>query len=219
MNNEDIKRHLRTLIEDGERVKDTKYELFHGGPTYVDREMSRQWATNSVALIRSAFNNTSEHYAAASRFAAECHIHANATQLLAVLRAAAVAWDSGYVFEIKKLAEAAVESSLIEQAQELLAKNFYHPAAALAGAVLERHLRTLCAKYGVAEKTPEGKPKSMGGINDELHSKNAYSGVTHKHVTHLAGIRNNAAHFNSPIDKDDAKALVRDTIALCSKLE
>lgn len=43
--------------------------------------------------------------------------------------------DNGYVFELRQLAEAEVEASLTDQAEELLSKGYHRAAAVLAGAV------------------------------------------------------------------------------------
>ena len=56
----------------------------------------------------------------------------------------------GYIFEAKTLLEAEVFSNLLEQAVELQRAGYQDAAAALAGGVLEKHLRSMCARRGIA---------------------------------------------------------------------
>ena len=218
MTPEKVKKNLKALITQGKSVLATKYtEEDDDSYLWVDEPLAQKWAVNTFALLKSVFGKTSDHYKAAKKHEDSITEHHKAEALQSVLKAALEAWDNGYVFEMRELAEATIEASLIDQAEELLAKGYHTAAAVLAGAVLEQHLRSLCSKYGVNEIGANGKPKTMDPINTDLCKASAYDLIQQKHITYLAGIRNNAAHGNG-ITPDDASALVRDAMLLCAKI-
>ncbi len=219
MTPEKVRQNLEALIHEGARVLASKrvYEL---DPSAVDETLASQWSINVMAMLRSTFGENSDHYRAAKERAAillQHSRHDDALKLQGMAKAALAAWDNGYVFELRQLAEADVEASLIEQAEELLSKGYYQAAAVLAGAVMEQHLRSLCAKYAVSALGANGKPKTMEPLNQDLCRAGAYNTLQQKQITHLAGIRNEAAHGN-PVTADDAKRLVQDALSLCGKL-
>ncbi len=218
MTPENVRTNLQSLIAHGDAVLATKHKVESLYATHVDRALARQWATNVLALLRSAFGEKSDHYMIAKRHEQSVHEHVNAESIQSTLKAALDAWDNGYVFEARVLAESTIEVSFINQAEELLAKGYHVAAAVLAGAVLEQHLRSLCSKYAVDEFDTKGKRKMVGQLNDDLRKANAYDPVKHKQITYLGGIRNNAAHGNS-VTPDDANALVRDAMSLCATLQ
>jgi hypothetical protein len=214
MSSERVRANLVELVKEGEGV----VGAIRGDPGFewADEIKSRAWATNLAAMMRSAFGETSVHYTVASSVPQPSKA-SNARDLLGVARAALKAWDSEYVFELRSLAEANVEASLIDQAEELLTKGYHVAAAVLAGAVLEQHLRSLCPKYGVIPTAATGKPKTMDPLAAELRAAGAFDALQGKHITLLAGIRNDAAHGN-PVSADNAAIIVRDVVLLCDKL-
>jgi hypothetical protein len=212
MTPEKIRQNLEALVQEGEHL-DARARGRESSETYTDR---MTWGINVVALIESIFGTKGPHYAMAKSSLDGAYGPATAT-LLGASRAALKAWDAGYVFEMRQLAEAAVEASLIDQAEELLEKGYHQGAAVLAGAVLEQHLRSLCPTYGVSLLAPNGRPKTMEPVNVELRAAGAYDALQQKQLTFLIGIRNNAAH-GAGVTVDDARTLVRDVISLCVKL-
>lgn len=220
MTPEKVRQNLEALVSEGECVLATKHEPEYDLPS-VNTSAASQWSTNVVAMLRSTFGEGSDHYRIAKDRAlrlnhGETH-YSDAERLHGVVKAALMAWDNGYVFDLRQLAEAEVEASLIDQAEELLSKGYHLAAAVLAGAVLEQHLRSLCAKYNVSPLGPNGKPKTMEPLNQDLCRAGAYSTLQQKQITHLAGIRNEAAHGN-PVAADEAKRLVQEALSLCGKL-
>jgi len=63
-----------------------------------------------------------------------------------------------------------------------------------AGVTLERELRRLCAKHGIAVAGSAG----ISAMNDALLKQNIYSKLTHRKINVWAEIRNNAAHGLPP---------------------
>lgn len=217
MKPERIKENFAALIAEGNAVLGTKrrdqYE------TYVDEQANRKWTTSVIAMIRSVFGEGSSHHTIAkelpSKRAAWDYDLAN--QMFGVLGSAAEAWDRGYVFEMKELAEAEVEASLMGQAEELLAKNYYQPAAVLAGAVLEQHLRSMCPRHGVATHNANGKPLTLEPLNLALGKAGAYDMNTQKFITSMGAIRNSAAH-EANATPEEARRIVMEVPGLCSRL-
>ena len=63
-------------------------------------------------------------------------------------------------------------------------------AAVIAGVVLETAIRDLCSKNNIQH----GKLDKM---NADLAKAGVYNGLMQKRITHLAAIRNSAAHGNT----------------------
>lgn len=219
MTPEKVRQNIEALIREGADALASKRD-YDFDPSTVDETLASQWSTNVMAMLRSAFGENSDHYRAAKErtaFLQQRSRHDDALKLQGMAKAALAAWDNGYVFHLRQLAEAEVEASLIEQAEELLSKGYYQAAAVVAGAVLEQHLRSLCTKYNVSAQGANGKPKTMEPLNQDLCRAGAYNTIQQKQITHLAGIRNEAAHGN-PVSADEAKRLVQEALSLCGKL-
>ena len=92
----------------------------------------------------------------------------------------------------QELIHADLFSDFLEMAEYFLQEGYRHPAAVMAGGVLEEHLRKLCAKHGV---TVPPKPK-LDTMNADLAKAVAYNKNDQKQVTAWAGLRNDAAHGN-----------------------
>jgi hypothetical protein len=59
----------------------------------------------------------------------------------------------------------------------------------------------------------------MEPLNQDLRQAGAYDANQQKQITYLAGIRNKAAHGESPpVTADDAKRLIQEVVSLCAKL-
>lgn len=96
--------------------------------------------------------------------------------------------------------EAAVLTDYMTQASGLLAdtmEEFTHiPAAVLAGASLERSLRTLCQTLEPPEPVTNERDSflGMGALIDVLKKRQAFNELQAKQLRAWAAIRNSAAH-------------------------
>jgi hypothetical protein len=89
----------------------------------------------------------------------------------------------------------------------LLQSGYYHPAAVVAGAVLEDGLRKLCDRNGIA-LSDKSKLETM---NAELARAGVYNKLAQKQVTAWADLRNSAAHGKlQDFTKDDVTGMLRD---------
>jgi hypothetical protein len=110
-------------------------------------------------------------------------------------------WDQGFFDDLPLAIEAEVAADYMGQAENLLAEGqqgkFDHvPAAVLAGAVLEKALRTMCGQQQppVSIVNTNGEPKKLNLVIDDLKKAGAFSETKAKQLRAWAGIRNHAAH-------------------------
>jgi uncharacterized protein (DUF2164 family) len=116
--------------------------------------------------------------------------------LRGILRALRHDYVSGYLESVVELVHADVFSDFLDMADYLAQQGYKDAAAVIAGSVLEEHLRKLCAKNSIDVLKPDGSPKKADALNSELAAASVYAKIDQKNVTHLLGIRNDAAHGN-----------------------
>ena len=70
------------------------------------------------------------------------------------------------------------------------------PAAVLAGAVLEKGLRTICSQQQpeISTVSPKGEPKTMNPLIDDLKKAGVFNELKAKQLRSWADVRNKAAH-------------------------
>jgi len=110
-------------------------------------------------------------------------------------------FQKGFLGDLELEIEAAIVADYMGQAEQLLAEGqsgqYDHlPAAVLAGAVLEKSLRTLCDKQSPSISTVNnnGKPLTLTPLIDVLKKNNVFNELTAKQLRAWADIRNSAAH-------------------------
>ncbi|WP_454735395.1 hypothetical protein [Cupriavidus necator] len=152
----------------------------------------------------------------------QMHLHIG--PVLGIVRALRDDVAAGYTQALVDLVHAEVFSDFLEMAQHLLDAAYKDAAAVIAGSALEAHLRSLCAKVGVAVESIKADgaavPKKADALNAELASKEAYNKADQKSVTAWLDIRNKAAHGKYPEYSDGQVALliagIRDFVARTS---
>lgn len=128
-------------------------------------------------------------------------------QKAAILEALKDDLDGGYLVNIRGLVRAEVFGELIEQAEHLHKEGYYLASAVISGAILEEHLRKLCAKH--ASIVLSAKPK-LDAMNTELVKAGEYNSLQQKEVTLWAGVRNSAAHGQlTEVNKDNSDILLK----------
>jgi len=155
-----------------------------------------QDALNGLRVTRSPYDEVVvDHAAAIPHF----------QQQLAILKAAHKRFQSS-LFEIRQLVQADLFDSEIDGARELLKSKFLRAAGAIAGVVLEKHLRQVCDDHRI--KITKKNP----GINDlnQLLKDNGVIDITQwRHITLLGDIRNLCDHNKQ---KEPTEAEVTDLI-------
>lgn len=120
-----------------------------------------------------------------------------AQQLTAIVHALRDDYSLGGLTAVQELVHADLFDDFLDMAAELLSKGFVGPAAALAGSVLEEHLRKLAAKHGVATVDAKGRSKSVETLSVDLRKGVAITEVQRKSVTAWYAQRNEGAHGRS----------------------
>lgn len=189
-------------------LKNTKFIKHYSSNSYefVNLSLLIQWGTSVLSLLKVSCGKESEHYKLFSTY--EQDLHEGTFQvferLLAVFNAAYEDYKGGFLVEIKALIHAEIFENELDQARELLEKNYLAAAAVIAGTVLETALRELCDRNNI----PYGKINKM---NADLVKVNAYNLFKSKKITALADIRNNAAHGNhNEYNGNDVQNLIKD---------
>jgi len=120
-------------------------------------------------------------------------------QQVAIVKSSRERFESS-LFDIRQLVQADVFGSELEAAEELLKKKFTRAAGAVAGVVLERHLKQVCQNRGLklAKRAP-----GLSDLNEALKSSNTIDQVQWRFVQHLADIRNLCDHSNPQEPKSD----------------
>ncbi len=112
--------------------------------------------------------------------------------------------------------ESEMAADYLGQAERLLGNGttaqFSHvPAVVLAGAVLEKGLRSLCEQLTPPEATTgaEGQPLTMAPLIDALKRRAVFNEITAKQLRAWAAIRNSAAHGHlDEFTKEQALSMV-----------
>lgn len=133
----------------------------------------------------------------------------------AQLRAIREEIDHGLLDELSDEIEAEIAANYMGQAEDLLGEattQAYVPAAVLAGAVLERYLRELCAKQSPPVDTvgANGKPKTLEPLIADLTKAGAFNATRAALLRGWAAIRNRAAHGEwDQFTREDVEGMVR----------
>ena len=116
------------------------------------------------------------------------------------------------LFDIRQLAQADLFDSELNVAKELAKNKFTRAAGALAGVVLERHLKEVCGNHSVKirKKNPQ-----ISDLNEVLKGTNVIDIPQWRSIQHLGDLRNLCAH-----DKESEPTLdqVEDLLAGVAKV-
>ncbi len=171
--------------------KNEYYEFLNEHRLNIDGNAVLSWKVKAKSLIERTCGKDSphlKHFEEAEDGSWSSNL-AIFKRMLAVFDAAREDYEGGYLVSVRSLVQAEVFDSELDQAKELLKSGYATPAAVLAGAVLETCLRELCDRHEVTH----GKLDKM---NADLTKAGVYNGIVAKRITHLAAVRNSAAHGN-----------------------
>ena len=191
----------------GERLLLTRRSPQPGHITgdFVDVQLANQWFTIDLILISNVFGRESEYYSRINKKFDNYPKFENVTQAFGSFLSAIEEFESGGLSALRGILEAEIFDDLLEQAEHLLERGYYGPAAVIAGCVLEDALRKLCDKSDIPLQP---KPK-LDTMNAELAKSGVYNRLAQKRITALADIRNSAAHGNwSEFSSDDVARMV-----------
>jgi hypothetical protein len=110
------------------------------------------------------------------------------------------------LFDIENLFQYQLYKSELEAAKGLLSSGFIRPAGALAGVILENHLKGLCKIHNI---TINKKHITINDCNDNLKSEKVFDIVLFKKIQHLASVRNLCDHAGErEPNKDEVLELI-----------
>jgi hypothetical protein len=115
-------------------------------------------------------------------------------QQRAIVKAAAARFESS-LFDIRSIVQADLLDSEIATAKELNKHKFVRAAGAIAGVVLERHLREVCENRKLL---PTKKNPTISDFNEALKSGDVFGIPDWRFIQHLADIRNLCDHSKDP---------------------
>lgn len=183
----------------------------HVTPAYnrADTERVIEWLTRLISLIDHTIPKTSAHSNISSQLTKAFPSYNAVTTFLPKLKGIRKDFESHLFDNMHQIIEAAVASDYMGLAKELLGDKHVHlgeyvPAAVLAGAVLEKHLRELCTRQQppIEILKANGEPLTMGPLITSLGRAQIFEKPLIAQLTAWASIRNSAAHgkfdeFNS----------------------
>lgn len=169
------------------------------GNSYFDEGPFLGWETQVQSFFERV-GRASERY---SRKFDECVYNFKfVSTALAILEGLREDLEDGLLERVEELVAADVFDDLLEQAEYLHSQGFKVPAAALAGAVLERNLRSRCVARGIKVEKRDG----IGALNQKLRSAQPepeYTATAGNKISLWGGIRNDADHGHDDNLKDD----------------
>ena len=159
------------------------------------------WSTNCTTLLDNIIPANSIHRATVDGFQ---KLKNNKDQLefgISFLKSIREDLENGFLDDLSLEIEAELSSDYMGQAGLLLkegvtGKHDHVPAAVLAGAVLEKALKTLCAQLTPPEPTKKDneKPLMLNALIDSLKKRGVFNEIVAKQLRTWASIRNSAAH-------------------------
>ncbi|OPA99815.1 hypothetical protein BFW87_03615 [Pseudomonas fluorescens] len=112
-------------------------------------------------------------------------------QQIAILESVEKRFESS-LFDIKQLVQADLFDSELEVATELLKNKFSRAAGAVAGVVLEGHMKQVCDNHNLPKKSG-----TIAVLNDALKAAGVIEMPQFRQIQYLGDIRNKCGHKNS----------------------
>lgn len=166
-----------------------------------DPQRLARWKTNCLTLFHPFAKEGSQIREQAEQFSGTGSTKPQVRYALGILEAFRDDFDKGFLDDFLLKVEAEVASDYLGQAEDLLkegprGKYDHVPAAVLAGAVLEKALRTLCGQQHppVSITKQNGETKMMNSLIDDLKKADLFNELKASQLRSWAHIRNKAAH-------------------------
>ncbi len=209
---EDITISCRTIASENWVTRNSRTKTVHSvnWPEFV------RWRTSCTTLLDQLVPHTSTHRGTARRFGTIRNRVDSLQFGIQFLKAIADDFDGGFLDDLGEQVEAEIAADYLGQAELLVESDERNhvraaPAAVLAGAVLEKALRSICEHLSPPEATvhSSGKPLTLNPLIDSLRKREAFSEVMAKQLRAWAEVRNSAAHgkFND-FTTDQVKAMI-----------
>ena len=169
----------------------------------VDWPKFVEWRTNCVTLLEQVVPQDSSHRSTVNSFHRLSNSPSKLQFGLSFLKSLREDIEKEYLQGLASEIDAEITGDLMGQAESLLNEGttgrFDHvPAAVLAGAILEKSLKTICGQLSPPEETrsQNGSPLRLNALIDALKKRKVYNELRAKELRPWAEIRNHAAHGN-----------------------
>ena len=215
------KRLLSTVRVEKKQVGedwDTREPEYQEEEIFCEHQQLTRWKRNCITLLEIIVPQNSKNREIINEFSQDfVAFRTGITWTIGALQAVFDDFKSDFMEGVASQVEAEIVSGLMEQSEGLLdegqpQKYDYVPAAVLAGAVLEKSLRTLCGRQNppVDIMDSKGEHKKMNVIIDDLKKSGLYIETKAKQLRAWAGIRNDAAHgaFDK-FKRTDVEAMIK----------
>jgi len=184
------------------------------------------WRTRAVSLLIQVVSSSTAHADAPNTFKTLRNSRSELEFGIAALKALRADFTEGFLEDLAAQIESAIAGDYLAQAESLIAGQtpslYDHlPAAVLAGAVLEKALRTACtsARPPIPTTAPDSKPFMMNRLIDELKKAGVLDEMRAKQLRWYAEIRNKAAHGEfDKFSRSDVEQLLAGTQAFLDQL-
>ncbi len=207
------------LIADGNRLLNTRYsssDPYLGSSNWVDFSQCSIWKPKCIALLENVLppkSNLRSYIQKIEKVGNSLDYVAEIAHGLVAIRED---FEKGFFDTLSSQIEGNIAADYLGQAEKLIeegadGKYDHVPAAVLAGAVLEKTLRSLCeAQTPPLSTTKEnGDPFAMGRLIDDLKKAGAFNEAKAKELKGFADIRNHAAHGRfSEFDKGQVNRMI-----------
>lgn len=168
----------------------------------VDKARFFKWRTNGATILAFTLHSHRLHNETLVAFSRLQDSKSDLEWGIAFIRGIKDDFERDLLGDPRIAIEAEIAADYMSQAEELIGENpngqyNYVPAAVLSGAVLEKALRTMCSQQTPAVEIlkPNGDPKKMNLLIDDLQKAGTISATKAKQVRVWAAIRNGAAHW------------------------
>ena len=175
----DIDRVLRRSPTCSDRAGGEKQERSMSYLSCIER-----WAPASSPYVRQARSLAGDRQTMVQAHLFEAILHSLRADI-----------QAGALRSFEEIVHADLFADLLAQAEHLNGAGYALPAAVIAGASLEEHLRQLAGRHGVSTKDAKGDPRTASALNSDLYSQaNTYGKAEHAQVDAWQKTRNMAAH-------------------------
>lgn len=202
---------LDELIVQGERLTIIKHQVATGVDfesrsrtyrTHQSAEWSQfvEWRTSASAVLDQIVPRNSVLRPSVDGFPKLKNEISPVKFGISFLKAVKTEVKNGSLDAISAMIEGEVLSDYLTQAEGILSEapgdRTHVPAAMLAGASLERFLRSLCLRLDPPEPivSPKSQPLALSALIEVLRARQIYNEVQAKQLRAWAGVRNSAAH-------------------------
>ena len=200
--------------------RQTSYNMLSGQSTYRHYDLASrpefiEWRTSCIAVLDQVVPESSLLRKTVDALDTLGSEPEKVEFLVGFLKSVRKELESGSLDSLAMQIEAEVLSDYLDQALAVLAGGRDEPnhiaAAVIAGASLERCLRTLCEALSPPEPTKNEKGASLGmtALIESLKKRSAFNELQAKELRAWAALRNAAAHGNfSEFNRDQVDSMV-----------